>query len=76
MGVCLLTEAICVFYLLSAAVDLAGGSNRIDVRSLDRYWIDSWREACTIVILAAIGCPRRGSIWGDPLRVIHGGRWC
>lgn len=50
MGV---AEAICVVYLRQLI--LPAGATEIDVRSLDRYSIEVVREACTIVMLAAVG---------------------
>ncbi len=48
-----LLEAICVVYLRHLL--LRDGAGRIEVAALNRYPIELWREACTIVMLVAVG---------------------
>lgn len=48
-----IAEAICVVYLRQLILPV--GEMVVDVRSLDHYSIEVWREACTIVMLAAVG---------------------
>jgi hypothetical protein len=48
-----LLEAICVVYLRHLL--LPTGVGQIEVAALNRYPIESWREACTIVMLVAMG---------------------
>ena len=49
-----LLEAICVVYL-RRLLGIHGG-NQVDVAAMDQYYaIESWREACTIVMLIAVG---------------------
>lgn len=49
-----LLEAICVVYLRQLL--LPGGVGQIEVAAMDRYYsVESWREACTVVMLLAVG---------------------